>query len=53
MVASMTSHKRRISCVYHPKASGVIETEHMGGIRTAYGKPAYQLATGEMIEIQR
>lgn len=49
LVKAKTSHEHRIACVIHPEAVGLVETAHLGSIRTRCGEPGYQLNTGELI----
>ena len=49
IVKERTSHEYRIACVIHPEANGIVETEHLGAIRTLIGEPGYQLNTGEIV----
>lgn len=49
LVKDKTRHDYRISCVIHPDANGLVNTEHMGSIRTLIGEPGYQLDTGEIV----
>lgn len=46
-----TSHAHRIACAIHPDAVGVIDTVHLGSIRTRCGEPGYQLSTGEVVSV--
>lgn len=43
----MHKHGHQITCVWHPEASGLIHTDHLGSIRTEVGPVKYQLSTGE------
>ncbi len=51
LVLSKHKHSHQIALVRHPEAAGVVESAHLGNIRTEVGPAAYQLATGEIIEI--
>lgn len=51
MVHSINSWERRIACVMHPDAEGVIESPKFGGIRTEHGPCGYVLSTGERIAL--
>jgi hypothetical protein len=51
MVHSLNKWERRISCVVHPEAVGVIESDRFGGIRTEVGPAGYVLQSGERIKI--
>lgn len=51
LVHSINSWERRISCVVHPEAVGVIESDKFGGIRTEVGSAGYVLSTGERIKL--
>lgn len=46
-VMKMHKHGHQITCVWHPEASGLIHTDHLGSIRTEVGPVKYQLSTGE------
>ena len=47
----INSWERRITCVVHPDAVGIVESPVFGGIRTEVGPAGYILSTGERIEI--
>lgn len=51
IVKQKNSHEYRISCVIHPDADGVIQTDNLGNIRTEKGECGYQLNTGEIIKL--
>lgn len=51
MVHGLNSWERRISCVVHPEAVGIVESDKFGGIRTEVGPAGYVLSTGERIAI--
>lgn len=52
MINRLNSWERRISCVVHPEASGVVESEKFGNIRTEVGPAGYILSTGERIKLE-
>lgn len=49
IVHSLNSWERRISCVVHPDAVGIVESDKFGGIRTEQGEPGYVLQSGERV----
>jgi Ni,Fe-hydrogenase I large subunit len=51
MIHALNSWERRITCVSHPHASGVIESPRFGGIRTEVGPAGYVLQSGERIAL--
>lgn len=51
IVRKKNSHDYRISCVIHPEADVVIQTDNLGNIRTEKGSCGYQLNTGEIVLI--
>ena len=51
LVHGLNSWERRISCVTHPEAVGVIESPKFGGIRTEQGPAGYVLQSGERIAL--
>lgn len=51
IVHSLNSWERRITCVVHPQAVGVVESDKFGGIRTEQGEPGYVLSTGERVTL--
>lgn len=51
MVHALNSWDRRISCVVHPDAVGVVESAKFGNIRTEHGPAGYVLSTGEKINV--
>jgi hypothetical protein len=51
IVHMRNSWERRISCVVHPQAVGIVVSDKFGGIRTEQGPAGYVLSTGERIEI--
>lgn len=53
IVRKKNSHDHRISCVIHPEADGVIQTDNLGNIRTEKGSIGYQLNTGEIIAFNK
>jgi hypothetical protein len=50
-VHEINDWSRRITCVMHPDAEGIIESPQFGGIRTELGEPGYVLQTGEKVAI--
>lgn len=50
-VHSLNRWERRITCIVHPEAVGIVESDKFGGIRTEVGAPGYVLSTGERIAI--
>lgn len=52
MVHSLNSWDRRIACVVHPEAVGIVESDRFGGIRTEVGPAGYVLSTGERIKLE-
>lgn len=51
LVRSKHSHSHQIVTVWHPLPRGeIVDTDH-GNVRVLTGPTAYQLATGELIEI--
>ncbi len=50
-VHAVNSWDRRITCVVHPEAEGIVVSEKFGGIRTEQGPAGYVLSTGERIAI--
>lgn len=54
LVDYVIKHNRRdyrIMCAFHPEASGFIETQDLGNIRTEKGDVAIELNTGEIIKL--
>lgn len=51
IVHSMNSWDRRITCVVHPEAVGIIESDKFGGIRTEQGPAGYVLQSGEKVTL--
>lgn len=51
MIHELNSWERRISCVVHPDAEGIVESPKFGGIRTEAGPAGYVLSTGEKIDL--
>lgn len=51
LVHSLNSWDRRISCIVHPLAEGVVEHPRFGGIRTEVGPAGYVLSTGERVAL--
>jgi hypothetical protein len=51
MVHRLNSWEQRISCVVHPEAAGVIESDKFGGIRTEQGAPAVVFQTGLRVDL--
>lgn len=51
MVHSLNSWERRITCVVHPEAVGIVESDKFGGIRTEAGPAGYVLSTGEKVAL--
>lgn len=51
MIHRLNSWERRISCVVHPEARGIIECEKFGGIRTQVGPAGYVLQSGEKVTL--
>lgn len=49
-VLIVNSWERRVTCVFHPDASGVIESEKFGNIRTARGEPGYCVTVSEKVK---
>lgn len=49
LVHQLNSWDRRISCVVHPEAVGVVESERFGNIRTEVGPAGYVLQSGERV----
>lgn len=47
IVHGLNSWERRISCIVHPRADGIVTSEKFGGIRTEVGPAGYVLSTGE------
>lgn len=47
----MNSWERRITCVVHPEATGVVESERFGNLRTEQGPAGYVLQSGERIAV--
>lgn len=51
LVRSKHGHSHQIATVWHPEPEGeIVDTGH-GNVRVLTGPAAYQLATGELIEI--
>jgi hypothetical protein len=51
MIHALNSWERRIACVVHPEASGIVESPRFGGIRTEVGPAGYVLSTGEKVAL--
>lgn len=51
LIHKLNSWERRITCVIHPEAVGVIDSAMFGGIRTQQGPAGYELSTGERIAL--
>lgn len=51
LVHRLNSWERRITCVVHPEAGGVVETERFGNIRTEQGEPGYVLQDGTRVNV--
>ena len=51
MVHRLNTWERRITCVVHPEAVGVVESERFGNIRTEQGPAGYVLSTGERVTL--
>jgi hypothetical protein len=51
IVHSLNSWDRRIACVIHPQADGVVDSPKFGGIRTEQGPAGYVLQSGERIAL--
>lgn len=51
MVHSLNSWERRIACVVHPEAVGIVESDKFGGIRTEVGPAGYVLQSGERVTL--
>lgn len=49
MVHRLNSWERRISCVVHPEAVGIVECPKFGGIRTEVGPAGYVLQDGTRV----
>jgi hypothetical protein len=51
MVHGLNSWERRITCVVHPEAVGIVQSERFGGIRTECGPAGYVLQSGERVTL--
>lgn len=51
MIHGLNSDDRRISCIVHPEAVGIVDSERFGGIRTEVGSAGYVLSTGERVTL--
>lgn len=51
MVHKLNRWERRIACIVHPEADGVIDCPKFGGIRTEQGPAGYVLSTGERVTL--
>jgi hypothetical protein len=49
LVHKLNSWDRRIACVVHPEAEGVVESERFGNIRTEHGPAGYVLQSGQRV----
>lgn len=43
--------ERRITCIVHPEAVGIVECPKFGGIRTEQGPAGYVLQSGEKVTL--
>lgn len=51
LVHKANSWERRITCIVHPDAEGIVHSDKFGGIRTEVGPIGYVLSTGERYPI--
>lgn len=51
MIHKMNRWDRRVACITHPEAVGIVECDRFGGIRTEVGPAGYVLQSGERISI--
>lgn len=51
MIHDLNTWERRITCVVHPEAVGVIESAKFGGIRTEVGSAGYVLQDGTRVSV--
>jgi hypothetical protein len=51
IVHSLNRWERRITCVVHPEAVGVVESDKFGNLRTEVGPAGYVLSDGKRIAL--
>jgi hypothetical protein len=51
IVHMRNSWERRITCVVHPEAVGIVVSDKFGGIRTEPGEPGYVLQDGTRVAL--
>lgn len=51
MIHGINSWERRVSCIVHPQAEGIVHSEKFGGIRTEVGPAGYVLQSGERVNL--
>src|SRR6188768_811904 len=51
IACSINKWDRRISCLVHPEAVGIVDCPGFGGIRTEVGSAGYVLSNSERIEL--